>query len=72
MREKREEAAKREATNAYANRKVKEVMQSNVPSPEAQRDPHVLAVGGFQQGRGVGSGGQRSGSGGFAGNGGRQ
>ena len=59
--------------NAYANRKVKEVMQSNVPSPAAQRDPHALAVGGFRQGRGGGgSGGQRSGSGGFAGNGGRQ
>ena len=57
--------------NAYANRKVKEVMQSNVPSPAAQRDPHALAVGGFRQGRGGGSSGQRSGSGGFAGNGGR-
>ena len=40
--------------NAYASRKVKEVMQSNVPSPAAQRDPHALAVGGFQQGRGGG------------------
>ena len=29
--------------NAYVNRKVKEVMQSNVPSPAAQRDPHALA-----------------------------
>ena len=58
--------------NAYANRKVKEVMQSNVPSPAAQRNPHALAVGGFRQGRGGGSGGQRSGSGGFAGSGGRQ
>ena len=58
--------------NAYANHKVKEVMQSNVPSPVAQRDPHALAVGGFRQGRGGGSGGQRSGSGGLAGNGGRQ
>ena len=58
--------------NAYANRKVKEVMQSNVPSPAALRDPLALAVGGFRQGRGGGSGGQRSGSGGFAGNGGRQ
>ena len=34
--------------NAYANRKVKEVMQSNVPSPVAQRDPYALAVGGFR------------------------
>ena len=58
--------------NAYVNRKVKEVMPSNVPSPAAQRDPHALAVGGFQQCRGEGSGDQRSGSGGFAGNGGRQ
>ena len=58
--------------NAYANRKVNEVMQSNVPSPAAQRDPHALAVGGFRQGRGGGSGGQCSGSGGFVGNGGRQ
>ena len=40
--------------NAYASRKVKEVMQSNVPSPAAQRDPHALAVGGFRQGRGGG------------------
>ena len=54
--------------NAYANRKVKEVMQSNVPSPAAQRDPHALAVDGVRQGRGGGSGGQRNGSGGFAGN----
>ena len=53
--------------NAYVNRKVKEVMQSNVPSLAAQRDPHALAVGGFRQGRGGGSGGQRSGSGGFVG-----
>ena len=58
--------------NAFANRKVKAVMQSNVPSPAAQRDPHALAVGGFHQDRGGGGGGQRSGSGGFAGNGGRQ
>ena len=56
--------------NAHAYRKVKEVMQSNVPSPAAQRDPHALAVGGFRQGRGGGGAGQRSGSG--AGNGGRQ
>ena len=40
--------------NAYANRKVNEVMQSNVPSPAAQRNPHALAVGGFRQGRGGG------------------
>ena len=40
--------------NAYANRKVEEVMQSNVPSPAAQRDPYALAVGGFRQGRGGG------------------
>ena len=58
--------------SAYANRKVKEVMQSNGLSPAAQRDPHALAVGGFRQGRRGRSGGQRSGSGGFAGNGGRQ
>ena len=58
--------------HAYVNRKVKEVMQSNVPSPAAQRDPHAFAVGGFRQGRGGGSGGQRSDPGGFAGNGGRQ
>ena len=58
--------------NAFANRKVKAVMQSNVPSPAAQRDPHALAFGGFHQDRGGGGGGQRSGSGGFAGNGGRQ
>ena len=58
--------------NAYANRKVKEVMQSNVPSPAARRDPHALAVGVFWQDRGGGGGGQRSGSGGFAGNGERQ
>ena len=58
--------------NAYANRTVKEVMQSNGSSPAAQRDPHALAVGGFRQDRGGGGGGQRSGSGGFAGNGGRQ
>ena len=58
--------------NAYANRKVEEVMQSNVPTPAAQHDPHALAVGGFRQGRGGGSGGQRSGFRGFAGNGGRQ
>ena len=38
--------------NAYANRNVKEVMQSNIPSPAARRDPHALAVGGFRQGRG--------------------
>ena len=31
--------------NAFANRKVKAVMQSNVPSPAAQRDPHALAFG---------------------------
>ena len=48
--------------NAYANRKVKEVMQSNGPSTAAQRDPHALAVGGFRHGRGGGgSGGQCSG-----------
>ena len=41
--------------NAYANRKLKEVMQSNVLSPAAQRDPHALAVGGFRQGRGGGA-----------------
>ena len=58
--------------NAFANRKVKAVMQSNVPSPAVQRDPHALAFGGFHQDRGGGGGGQRSGSGGFAGNGGRQ
>ena len=58
--------------NAYANRKVKEVMQSNVPSPATQRDPKALTVGGFRQGREGGSGGQRSGSGGFGANGGRQ
>ena len=58
--------------NAYANRKVKEVMQSNVPSPAAQRDLPALAVGGLRQGRGGGGGGQRSGFGGFAGNVGRQ
>ena len=58
--------------NAYVNRKVKEVMPSNVSSPAAQRNPHALAVGGFQQCHGEGSGDQRSGSGGFAGNGGRQ
>ena len=58
--------------NADANRKVKGVMQSNVPSKAAQRDPHAFAVGGFRQGRGRGSGDQRSASGGFAGNGGRQ
>ena len=40
--------------NAYASRKVKEVMQSNVPFPATQRDPHALAVGGFRQGRGGG------------------
>ena len=43
--------------NAYANRKVKEVMQSNVPSPVTQRDPHALDVGGFRQGRGGGAAG---------------
>ena len=53
--------------NAYANRKVKEVMQSDVPSPAAQRDSHALAIGGFRQGRGGGGGGQRNGSGGFRG-----
>ena len=41
--------------NAYTNRKVKKVMQSNVPSPAALRDPHALAVGGFRQGRGGGT-----------------
>ena len=40
--------------NAYTNRKVNEVMQSNVPSPAALRDLHALAVGGFRQGRGGG------------------
>ena len=43
--------------NTYANCKVKEVMQSNFPSPAAQRDPHALAVGGFRQGREGWSGG---------------
>lgn len=55
--------------NAYANRKVKEVMRSNVPSSVAQRDPHALAVGGFRQRRGGGVGCQRSGPRGSAGNG---
>ena len=58
--------------NAYANRKVKAVMQSNVPSPAAQRDPTRSLSVALGKAAGGGSGGQRSGSGSFAGNGGRQ
>ena len=58
--------------NAYANRKVKEVMQSDVPSPAAQRDSHALAIGGFRQGRGGGAAANVMVLAGFAGNGGRQ
>ena len=57
---------------SYVNRKVKELKKPQVHSAAAPppRDPHALAVGGFRQSRGGGSGGQRRDGNGFPGGGG--
>ena len=56
---------------SYADRKVKELKKPQVHSAPAPppRDPHALAVDGFRQSRGGGSGGQRRDGSGFPGGG---
>ena len=54
---------------SYANRKLKGLKKPQVYSAATPplRDPHALAVGGFRQSRGRGSGGQRRDGSGFPG-----